>query len=808
MRLLSLTKSIVKTNETLHHVQEHQHGNEVLHDSQEILVEPEDSEIITFYNVCSQMTEGDDQGWEWLRTWLRTHDEQQVQEGVMFRDAQEMTALHCISRNDPPEDVINTMLEFGAEALDMPDTFGWLPLHYACACGASSEVIMRFNEESPFSKTVVDRRGRAPIHFALSNLGSRRTITPEIVASLINTGSSTYPDDTGMLPLHYACAYGADDEVIQALIEANPDGLLAMDDRGRTPLVFCLANCDRDYAAAAARFMLETNQDVVNRYEGTKVPLQALADHAHHIKDPAGMVNASKCLECYMHTEPLPTADLISAIQQLPDWLLEEALHLHIVQVLLNQKTSQPFPTAVLMFDFYILTMTIVSFSILIVRSIQVRSDDDPYNNALDGAILSPLYIGISYFILRELIQLVGVTSLGALSTYIADGTNLIDIVYISLLLVWSICMHTGQGDLDVFRTGTALTLGLVWMNFLIYLQNVMIDLAIFVAGVTYVVQRLGAFLLATVIILVAFAQIFLTLYQETPYCNDYQQAKDVVDVACGVAIERPWCSFLPAFAHVLNMMLGAVEASDFPDSQAAIFFLIVFFFMVVILLTNVLIAIVTESYSVVRNERAAIVFWTNRLDFVGEMDAIAHGPWTRQAWRWLRLDKVETQKAMAGERSTFGSKTWRQMLDMFEDEVDQLSWWSREFWTLFFSRVFVAFVILPVWILLGLVTAGLLWPPEVREYVFVEAIATRLSNAGDESVEQQRLLEVETIQEDLEDLSDELALQLATDRANIAQLKVNLHDFRLSVLGDIKMLKERMSRAIEQNSRLNDSVE
>ena len=47
------------------------------------------------------------------------------------------------------------------------------------------------------------------------------------------------------------------------------------------------------------------------------------------------------------------------------------------------------------------------------------------------------------------------------------------------------------------------------------------------------------------------------------------------------------------------------------------------FAFLVVIPLSNVLIAIVTDSYAVVKDERAAVVFWSNRLDFVAEIDAI-----------------------------------------------------------------------------------------------------------------------------------------------------------------------------------------
>lgn len=40
----------------------------------------------------------------------------------------------------------------------------------------------------------------------------------------------------------------------------------------------------------------------------------------------------------------------------------------------------------------------------------------------------------------------------------------------------------------------------------------------------------------------------------------------------------------------------------------------IIFMFLVVILLANVLIAIVTDSYKVIQDQRAAIVFWTNRV--------------------------------------------------------------------------------------------------------------------------------------------------------------------------------------------------
>ena len=69
-------------------------------------------------------------------------------------------------------------------------------------------------------------------------------------------------------------------------------------------------------------------------------------------------------------------------------------------------------------------------------------------------------------------------------------------------------------------------------------------------------------------------------------------------------------------------MLLGEVGENDFKDSAMATVLFIIFMFLCVILLANVLIAIVTDSYKVIQDQRAAIVFWTNRLDFVAEMDA------------------------------------------------------------------------------------------------------------------------------------------------------------------------------------------
>ena len=70
-------------------------------------------------------------------------------------------------------------------------------------------------------------------------------------------------------------------------------------------------------------------------------------------------------------------------------------------------------------------------------------------------------------------------------------------------------------------------------------------------------------------------------------------------------------------------MMMGEVDDTVYQTTVSQALY-ILYAFLVIILLSNVLIAIVTDSYGIIKNERAAMVFWSNRLNFIAEVDAIA----------------------------------------------------------------------------------------------------------------------------------------------------------------------------------------
>jgi hypothetical protein len=494
-------------------------------------------------------------------------------------------------------------------------------------------------------------------------------------------------------------------------------------------------------------------------------------------------------LEHLLNADPDPTADFFTALQSLPDWLSERAVVMPSVQVLLNDKISQRFPTLVLMGDFYFLAVIIVAYSLNVSESIELRwNEEENVPNQISGAFLSPLYIGAGYFLVREIIQMISLISLKSFNIWIYDGSNWLNVAFIVLVLYWTILMQTGMGDRETFRTGTALSVIVLWLKVLAFLRNMLIDFAVFAGGVFYVFRRLVAFLTALMIILIGFSQMFVTVFQQTPYCTDFADDEEI----------RPFCNYWTSFLSVYTMLLGEVDETFFEDSKVATFFFIIFMFLVVILLANVLIAIVTDSYKVIQDERAAIVFWTNRLDFVAEMDAIANGPWKHNIRKFFGAK--DTSDHTGHVDVSFGKEFWKRLMDLFEDEVDD-NFMSVEFWAYIFLRVVAFMFIIPAWIVLGIFSAGWLWPPQLREYIFTSTVSKHSSES--EREDELRKTQVIMLQREVKELAEEMTQELKVDRIQVVQMKSAVADRRAEIAGEMKHIKRIMTMLFDQQAAL-----
>eukprot|EP00977_Amphora_coffeiformis_P016853 scaffold5337_cov167-Amphora_coffeaeformis.AAC.9 len=586
--------------------------------------------------------------WQPVREWLGQHDAEAVRMAAEQRGESGLTALHFACRNVPPLDVIDVFLSIVADTVQWPDSFGWLPIHYACASGSDSAVIHALADAYPESKTTTDRRGRTPLHFALGD----KPAAPDVIVLLSSSGAASYPDEIGMLPLHYACAFGASEDVLFALTDAYPDAIRTRDNRKRTPLHFALSNAGRKTVPAAVRLLLNLDRTIVNSMDDGPLPLRVLAQYAQMVKSETEnrdekRESVLRCLEHLLNAEPEPTADFFTALQSLPEWLSERAVVMTVVQNLLNEKISQRFPTAVLLLDFVFgkfllfsrggkkkreallsagfmttdsltrtcfiyfslmnstVALVIASYSRNVVQSLNQRFDTIEGNEEIEFKLLIPLYCGAGYFALREIIQIISLLSLNVFKLWLYDPSNYLNVAFVVVVMAWTIMMQTGRGDSDSFRIGSAISITVLWYKLIAYLRNILLDFAVFVRGVVYVVRRLAAFLISLGIILFAFAQMFYTVFQQTERCN--QPAPDDNDLIvqeqtrCDASTLESYCTFWDSFLSVYTMLLGEVDEGQFEDSGVALALFVLFMFLVVILLANVLIAIVADSYKVIQ---------------------------------------------------------------------------------------------------------------------------------------------------------------------------------------------------------------
>lgn len=822
--------------------------------------------------------------WERVRRWLWANPHaSQRQAAADVRGVADATCLHLVCKlHNPPEDVVHALLEAAGSADNaLPqwtDSHGWLPLHHACANGASPEVLKLVVDAFPDGRLQQDRQGRTPLHFYATrhhDSPANMALNAELLAE---DGAAALQDRSGMLPFHYACAYGTHVAVLKALARVHPDSLRARDDNGRTPMHLAMVNAHRDESPSVIRFLLENgaSRDTINtRDRDGYLPLHLLAlalkDKKKTKKMDADKKNSvSECLSMYLAAEPFAAADFLTAIQDLPDFLQDTAVVSKHVRNILNEKIVKRFPTSILMLDGIFLVVLIVCFGLTTRNHIDLRYDhnstsgenDSSTDNTTKGALVM-VFVGAFYFLTRELVQFASLMSLGSLSSWWTDPANYLDMAVITLTFYYGILMHISADDYDndgggatgisrslqqdgidgdgiddsngsmrnaTFRAGAALTQGILWVAIIVYLKSTLVDFAVFVGGVFYVVQRLVAFLIAVGVILLAFAQMFYFVYLDTSICEPNQTGDPDFDDC-----DFPHCSFEGSLLKVYTMMMGEIgDETRYSTNLTAQILYVGYGFLVVILLSNVLIAIVTDSYEIIQNDRAAIVFWSNRLDFIAEMDAITYAIQRRVLGKKFDRDKgkakalaltsgrdaseeyggdehhqpglppsmdPQQEAALDGgttntspdgfdfeESNEFFREAWHQVMLLFDANLyDDIDW--IETWVYNIFRIFSIFIIIPLWIALGACTAGWLWPPQVREWLFVQK-ETAISRA---ELERQKLGQLKSIQTDLKLLKQEIMREMASDRDEMIRMKAEVETVQGEVYADLQQVKELM---------------
>jgi len=219
--------------------------------------------------------------------------------------------------------------------------------------------------------------------------------------------------------------------------------------------------------------------------------------------------------------------------------------------------------------------------------------------------------------------------------------------------------------------------------------------------------------------------------------------------------------------------------------------------FLVVILLANVLIAIVADSYKIIQDQRAAIVFWSNRLVFIAESDSVANGPWKRRIKEKIFGPESSNDQPKNAEL-TFGRELWDQLMDLFQDDVDYGSM-SADIFLSTITRVFVALIVIPLWFIFGLLTFGSLWPPQIRGAIFTSNIRKHSSKVDED--DELRRRQTRILQREVETLKEDLQEDLAVDRTQMMQMKSDVAERKQEIQAEMKKIQQLVTMLFEQQT-------
>ena len=274
-------------------------------------------------------------------------------------------------------------------------------------------------------------------------------------------------------------------------------------------------------------------------------------------------------------------------------------------------------------------------------------------------------------------------------------------------------------------------------------------------------------------------------------------------------------------------MLLGELDLGEFSSDTLAIIFFVVYMFLVVVLLANVLIALVVDSYGVIKIEQAETVFWSNRLEYVAEIHILRLLRYTlfikkirareteEDGRRQLEDDPEPVEQASVTCNNEDDMREfWQSLIDTFDySERKNALFISFEFWMHTALRIVTAIVIIPMWIIVGILSAGWLWPPQVRERLFRQKLSKseqtpmhdddNIKSTHIAILEDQRRLHIhfQTIRKNTQEFHSEMNMDFCNRRDQVHHVRKEMKSIRNDMMKEMKEIKQVLSMMFEQHT-------
>ena len=78
------------------------------------------------YDLCSKDNEDSTNTWKEIRKWIASHSDERLKTSAKFKGVGGTVALHMLSQNCVPHDIMESVIDANRDALKLTDNFGWL----------------------------------------------------------------------------------------------------------------------------------------------------------------------------------------------------------------------------------------------------------------------------------------------------------------------------------------------------------------------------------------------------------------------------------------------------------------------------------------------------------------------------------------------------------------------------------------------------------------------------------------------------------------------------------------------------------
>lgn len=186
----------------------------------------------------------------------------------------------------------------------------------------------------------------------------------------------------------------------------------------------------------------------------------------------------------------------------------------------------------------------------------------------------------------------------------------------------------------------------------------------------------------------------------------------------------------------------------------------------------------------------------------------ITDGPWKETIQSFFKLNKDdgddgEDKEALVGKEEkvdvSWERILWKKLVECFDPGVEEN---RTKMLFLMPWRLCISMFLIPLWLFIGVISAGWLWPPQVREGLFVQRVSMPEDAEGGE--EEQRMHEVAGLRNELSVVQDEIVERFSEDRKEMEVLKIKVAKMRKELKTEMKNIKKTMTLLFQVQQRVN----